>query len=48
VQSRFQKQADSMKRYRTNSYSQDPRIVSDIARRWKPFIDRYGYEVPSN
>jgi hypothetical protein len=48
VQSHFQKQADSMKRYRTNSYSQDPRIVSDIARRWKPFIDRYGYEVPSN
>ena len=38
--------ARSMKRYRTNTYSHDPRIVAEVARRWRPFIDRYGYEVP--
>ena len=37
---------ESMKRYRTNTYRHDPRIVEKIARRWRPFIDRYGYPVP--
>jgi hypothetical protein len=43
----FEKQAESMRRYRTNTYKHDPRIVAEIARRWKPFIDRYGYTVPA-
>ena len=38
--------ARTMKRYRTNTYNHDPRIVAEVARRWRPFIDRYGYEVP--
>ena len=39
--------AQYMKRYRTNTYRHDPRIVSEIAARWQGFIDRYGYEVPA-
>lgn len=42
----LEEQARSMKCYRTNTYSHDPRIVAEVARRWRPFIDRYGYEVP--
>jgi predicted ATPase with chaperone activity len=37
---------ESMQRYRTNTYRHDPRIVEEIATRWRPFIDRYGYTVP--
>ena len=47
VRGPLEDQARSMKRYRTNTYSHDPRIVAEVARRWRPFIDRYGYEVPS-
>ena len=47
VRPALQKQAESMKRYRTNTYRHDPRIVAEIASRWKPFIERYGYEVPA-
>jgi len=36
----------AMKQYRTNTYRHDARMVAEIARRWRPFIDRYGYEVP--
>lgn len=43
----FERQARSMKRYRTNTYDHDPRIVNEIASRWRPFIERYGYEIPS-
>lgn len=43
----FERQAQSMKRYRTNTYSHDPRIVTEITSRWRPFIDRYGYEIPA-
>ncbi len=39
-------QAQSMKRYRTNTYRHDPRIVAAVADRWGGFIDRYGYTVP--
>jgi hypothetical protein len=35
-----------MKHYRTNTYQNDPRIVAEVSRRWKPFLDRYGYCVP--
>jgi hypothetical protein len=43
----FERQARSMKRYRTNTYDHDPRIVNEIASRWRPFIERYGYEIPA-
>mgnify|MGYP006268354719 FL=1 len=46
VRPALEAQARSMKRYRTNDYRHDPRIVAEIARRWRPFIDRYGYAVP--
>jgi hypothetical protein len=46
VRSRFEEMARSMKRYKTNTYDFDPRLVAEIARRWQPFIDRYGYQVP--
>ncbi len=46
VRPALETQARSMKRYRTNDYRHDPRIVAEIARRWRPFIDRYGYAVP--
>jgi hypothetical protein len=42
----FETMARSMKRYSTNTYNHDPRIVEEIARRWRPFLDRYGYDVP--
>jgi hypothetical protein len=39
-------QAHAMKRYRTNTYRHDPRIVAAVADRWRGFIDRYGYAIP--
>ena len=42
----FERQAESMKGYTTNTYH-DPRIVSEIAERWQPFIERYGYKKPA-
>jgi hypothetical protein len=44
----FEEKARSMKRYRTNTYHHDPRIVREIASRWRPFIDRYRYAVPES
>jgi len=44
VRERFEEMARSMKRYKTNTYDLDPRLTAEIARRWKPFIDRYGYQ----
>jgi hypothetical protein len=35
-----------MKQYRKNTFRHDPRLVDEIARRCRFFIDRYGYEVP--
>lgn len=46
VRDRFEEQARSMKGYKTNTYRHDPRLVAEIERRWRPFIDRYGYQVP--
>lgn len=43
----FERQARSMKRYRTNTYSHDPRIVAEVSHRWRPFIERYGYAPPA-
>jgi len=47
VRTVFETQARSMKRYRTNTYNHDPRIVAEVATRWRPFFDRYGYALPS-
>lgn len=46
VHDRFEMQARSMKDYRTNTYRHDPRLVTEIERHCRPFIDRYGYRVP--
>lgn len=46
VRPALEEQARSMKRYRTNTYEHDPRVVAEVARRWRPFVDRYGYAVP--
>ena len=46
VRPAIEEQARSMRGYRTNRYTHDPRIVGEIARRWRPYIDRYGYAVP--
>ncbi len=35
-----------MTKYRTNTYRHEPRLVEQIARRWRPFLERYGYAVP--
>jgi hypothetical protein len=40
------REAEAMKRYRASTYRHDPRIVAEIARRWRPFLDRYGYAAP--
>ena len=47
VRPAVEEQARAMKRYRTASYRHDPRIVAEISRRWRPFIERYGYDVPA-
>lgn len=47
VRPALERQAAAMRNYRTNRYRHDPRIVAEIARRWRPFIDRYGYDVPA-
>ena len=39
-------EAETMKKYRASTYRNDPRIVAEITRRWRPFLDRYGYAVP--
>lgn len=46
VRPAMERQAAAMKRYRTNTYRHDPRLVAEIATRLRPFIDRYGYRVP--
>ena len=45
VRPALEEQARSMKRYRTNTYEHDPRMVAEVARRWRPFIERYGYAL---
>jgi hypothetical protein len=47
VRPALEDQARSMKRYRTNTYRHEPEVVAEVARRWRPFIDRYGYDVPA-
>jgi omega-hydroxy-beta-dihydromenaquinone-9 sulfotransferase len=47
VRPALEDQARSMKHYRTNTYRHEPEVVAEIVRRWRPFIDRYGYDVPA-
>jgi hypothetical protein len=46
VRPAVERQAAAMKRYRTNTYRHDPRLVAEIADRLRSFIDRYRYSVP--
>ena len=47
VRPALERQTESMRRYRTNTYRHDPRLVAEIASRCKPFLDRYGYAAPA-
>ncbi len=47
VRPAFERRAAEMRRYRTNTYRHDPRLVAEIADRWRSFIDRYGYTAPA-
>jgi hypothetical protein len=47
VRPALEREARAMQSYRTNTYHHDPRIVAEISRRWRPFIDRYGYAAPA-
>lgn len=40
------KEMAARKHYRAATYRHDARTAAEIARRWKPFIDRYGYPLP--
>lgn len=46
VRPALERHAAAMKRYRTNTYHHDPRIVEGIRSRWGSFLDRYPYEPP--
>ena len=46
VRGPLEERARSMKDYRRNTYDHDARIVAEITRRWRPFLDRYGYAPP--
>ncbi|MBM4009881.1 MAG: sulfotransferase [Planctomycetes bacterium] len=43
----LERQAAAMRKYRTNSYRHDPRLVAEIATRCRGFLDRYGYAAPA-
>jgi hypothetical protein len=47
VEPALEAQVRSMKSYRTNDYRLDPALVEEISRRWRPFMDRYGYAPPA-
>jgi len=47
VRPALEAEAETMRGYRTNTYDHDPRVAAEVARRWRPFIDRYGYDVPA-
>jgi LPS sulfotransferase NodH len=47
VRPAIERQAASMRRYRTNTYRHDPRLVAEISTRCRPFLDRYGYTPPA-
>jgi len=47
VRPALEAEAEKIKRYRTNTYDHDPRVVAEVAHRWRPFLERYGYDVPA-
>ena len=47
VRPAIERQAAAMRRYRTNTYRHDPRLVAEISARCQPFLDRYGYTPPA-
>jgi len=44
---RLEAQLATTSGYRTNTYRHDPRIVTEVSRRWRGFIERYGYRPPA-
>lgn len=46
VQPAVEQRVRAASNYRTNEYRLDPRLVTEIHRRWRPFIERYGYGSP--
>jgi hypothetical protein len=47
VRPALERQAESMRRYRTNTYRHDPRLVAEISARCRGFLDRHGYAAPA-
>lgn len=41
----LQNYVDNSKEYRTNRYQLAPLLRREISRRWRPFFERYGYEI---
>ena len=44
VKTAFEQYAASQKEYKKNKFSMDPALKEQIAKRWKRYFDRYGYE----
>ena len=47
VRPTLERQAEAMRKYRTNTYRHDPRLVAEISARCRGFLDRYGYAAPA-
>jgi len=45
VRAALEHYAERSKHYRTNRYECDPLLHAEIARRWAPYFERYGYPV---
>ena len=43
---KFEEFAAAQKGYKKNRFSIAPEIAEQIAVRWKPYLDRYGYTKP--
>ena len=46
IRKSLEKEAVTMKKYHASTYRPHSRIDAEIARRWQPFLDRYGYAAP--
>lgn len=47
VREPFREYLDSVSDYKKNKYEQPSETIDTIARRWQPFIERWGYRVPA-
>ncbi|MGD9126066.1 MAG: sulfotransferase [Planctomycetia bacterium] len=45
VEPKVQKYADRSKSYKTNKYEISDEIRDEIARRWRPYFEKYGYDL---